>query len=266
MAIITISSQPGSQGESIGQEVAGHLGYTLITSEKVNEIIRERYQIDHSLRGEIDQMPREKESAKLFAGLISAVLTDMAVFNHLVVLECGGQFIFRSFPNALHVRIIAPRDARAHNIMQENGASPEQAMKTIDELDRRHERFLCTIFRQPANIPECYDLSINTKGLHVGAAVELILSAVRLKKLDAYGMVSSEIVERLKLHNQIRLQRALTNLSLKSTHSLSQFANASERVFARLLDFYGIRWEYEPRTFPLRFDEKGNIIEAVLML
>ncbi len=262
LAIITISYQPGSQGESIGQDLAGHLGYALITPDKVSEIIRERYQIDYSLRGEIDQTPREKESAKLFASLISAVLTDMAVLNHLIVLECGGQFIFRSFPNALHVRIIAPRETRAHNIMQENGSPLEQALKTIDELDRRHERFLRTSFRQPANMPERYDLSINTKGLHVDAVVELILSAVRLKKLDAYGMVSSETVERLKLHNQIRLQRALTNLSLNSTHSLSQFANASELVFARLLDFYGIRWEYEPRTFPLRYDGKGNIIEA----
>ena len=28
------------------------------------------------------------------------------------------------------------------------------------------------------------------------------------------------------------------------------------------MDFYGIRWEYEPRTFPLRFNEEGNILEA----
>ena len=33
-------------------------------------------------------------------------------------------------------------------------------------------------------------------------------------------------------------------------------------VFARLLDFYGIQWQYEPRTFPLSYDEKGNISEA----
>src|SRR3989442_3019825 len=41
-----------------------------------------------------------------------------------------------------------------------------------------------------------------------------------------------------------------------------QFAHSSERVFARLLDFYRIRWEYEPRTFPLEHDEQGNVAEA----
>jgi len=40
------------------------------------------------------------------------------------------------------------------------------------------------------------------------------------------------------------------------------FAHPSEKEFARLLDFYQIRWEYEPRTFPLEWDEEGNVTEA----
>ena len=36
------------------------------------------------------------------------------------------------------------------------------------------------------------------------------------------------------------------------------FANESEREFAKILDFYRIRWQYEPKTFPLEFDEEGN--------
>ncbi|MGQ9816152.1 MAG: hypothetical protein ACUVR3_13570 [Candidatus Roseilinea sp.] len=40
------------------------------------------------------------------------------------------------------------------------------------------------------------------------------------------------------------------------------FAHPAEEMFARILDFYGIAWEYEPRTFPLEWDEQGNVIEA----
>lgn len=29
-----------------------------------------------------------------------------------------------------------------------------------------------------------------------------------------------------------------------------------------MLDYYGIEWEYEPHTFPLEWDEDGNVIEA----
>jgi hypothetical protein len=40
------------------------------------------------------------------------------------------------------------------------------------------------------------------------------------------------------------------------------FAHESEREFAAILDYYQIRWEYEPRTFPLRWDADGKPIES----
>ena len=41
-----------------------------------------------------------------------------------------------------------------------------------------------------------------------------------------------------------------------------RFAHNSERQFAKLLDFYGIAWEYEPRTFVLERDRAGNPVQA----
>ncbi len=40
------------------------------------------------------------------------------------------------------------------------------------------------------------------------------------------------------------------------------FAHPSEEQFAQILDFYQVLWKYEPRTFELRWDEAGNVIEA----
>lgn len=37
-----------------------------------------------------------------------------------------------------------------------------------------------------------------------------------------------------------------------------EFAHNSERQFARLLDFYGVPWDYEPRSFPLAWDNAGE--------
>lgn len=42
----------------------------------------------------------------------------------------------------------------------------------------------------------------------------------------------------------------------------TQFVHEAEKVFAQILDFYGISWEYEPKTFPLDRDEDGNVTEA----
>jgi hypothetical protein len=41
-----------------------------------------------------------------------------------------------------------------------------------------------------------------------------------------------------------------------------RFVNKAELEVAKLLDFYGIRWEYEPRTFVLETDDEGRVIEA----
>lgn len=40
------------------------------------------------------------------------------------------------------------------------------------------------------------------------------------------------------------------------------FSHPSEAEFARILDFYQIAWEYEPKTFVLRQDDQGNTLEA----
>lgn len=40
------------------------------------------------------------------------------------------------------------------------------------------------------------------------------------------------------------------------------FAHASERMAAEILDYYCIRWQYEPRTFPLEWDGAGNVIQS----
>ena len=45
-------------------------------------------------------------------------------------------------------------------------------------------------------------------------------------------------------------------------HERTRFAHNSERQFAKLLDFYGIVWEYEPRTFILEWDREGNPQQA----
>ncbi|NLS76249.1 MAG: hypothetical protein GXY76_03215 [Chloroflexi bacterium] len=40
------------------------------------------------------------------------------------------------------------------------------------------------------------------------------------------------------------------------------FAHPSEEEFSHILDFYQIGWQYEPTTFPLRWDEAGEVVES----
>ena len=40
-----------------------------------------------------------------------------------------------------------------------------------------------------------------------------------------------------------------------------RFAHASERQFAKLLEFYGIEWAYEPTSFDIDFDKEGRVLQ-----
>ena len=40
------------------------------------------------------------------------------------------------------------------------------------------------------------------------------------------------------------------------------FSHPSEVEFAKVLDFFAIEWRYEPKTFPIYWDDKGNLLEA----
>jgi hypoxanthine phosphoribosyltransferase len=40
------------------------------------------------------------------------------------------------------------------------------------------------------------------------------------------------------------------------------FAHASEAEMSRILDFYAVRWEYEPHTFPILWNLDGEVVES----
>ena len=41
-----------------------------------------------------------------------------------------------------------------------------------------------------------------------------------------------------------------------------RFAHHSEAELARILDFYDVRWQYEPHTFPVLWNLDGQVVES----
>jgi hypothetical protein len=57
-------------------------------------------------------------------------------------------------------------------------------------------------------------------------------------------------------------KRSDDELPVSEKVATAAFAHPSERVAAQILDFYGLRWEYEPTTFPIEWDSKGQVIAS----
>ncbi len=66
--------------------------------------------------------------------------------------------------------------------------------------------------------------------------------------------------------NVLRVKRNATknnklDLEFKNAENII-FAHESEKEFAKILDFYRIKWEYEPGTFTLEWDENDNPVTS----
>jgi hypoxanthine phosphoribosyltransferase len=49
-----------------------------------------------------------------------------------------------------------------------------------------------------------------------------------------------------------------TSVDANPLVAVTRFAHDSERRFARILDFYGVQWEYEPVEFALDWESNGH--------
>ena len=47
-----------------------------------------------------------------------------------------------------------------------------------------------------------------------------------------------------------------------TSHSPPRFAHDSEAELARILDYYGIEWQYEPDVFPICWNADGAVVES----
>jgi hypothetical protein len=128
------------------------------------------------------------------------------------------------------------------------------------ETERKAERM--RRFGLASAPPHLFDLVLNTELLEPEGVAEMIRSAAGQRGLAEIGLLSPAAEAHLQF--QVRLKLAKYgfqppgHVSLKSR----RFVHPSEEVFANLLDFYRVAWEYEPRSFPIQWDKDDRVLEA----
>jgi hypoxanthine phosphoribosyltransferase len=80
--------------------------------------------------------------------------------------------------------------------------------------------------------------------------------AVSLEKNELYQVLKAEHEETVTKRRKLTETPELPSSSLRP----SSFGHPSEEEFAKLLDFYRIEWLYEPRSFPLAWQD-GKVVE-----
>lgn len=224
MGLILFSGKAGSGAEEAARLTALRLpSWELVTAERVASLLAE----------EFGAVP---EAA--WGAAVTSVVARSAMAHGLILCVPGVERLFSEFPSVLRVRVEATAARRAGRIMLDRRLERPAAEALLAGLDggASVDAAFGVTFDEALVTPEQMALMVSA------AAVESLLEASR------EAAIQFEVRLRLAEHG-------LTPLG-KASARKKPFANRSEEIFANLLDFYRIPWEYEPRTFVL--SEEGN--------
>jgi hypoxanthine phosphoribosyltransferase len=89
-----------------------------------------------------------------------------------------------------------------------------------------------------------------------------MLAAAAAQRLGEQGLLSPNAADEIEFETRLELAKRGIVPARRARVSKASFGHPSEEMFANLLDFYRIQWEYEPRSFPLEWDKDGRVTEA----
>jgi hypothetical protein len=134
-----------------------------------------------------------------------------------------------------------------------------QLMRELEAEQRRRQKTLLG----RATIPsDWFDLILNAESMDSEQMVEIIQGSVAALGLKERGYLSNAAEAQIQFQIRLRLSRHGIVPPGAVRFPDKGFAHHSEQIFANLLDFYRIAWEYEPRSFPVRWDADGHVSEA----
>lgn len=249
MAIISVSGDPGCAHEDLARAIAQRTGCELLT----------RRDVEQAIAGDV----RDQEiPERAWPPLLRSAIARRAVDRHVVYSLEGGERLFHGFPGVLCVLLIAPPSRRIGSVMVDQQLDREAAKRFLREREievvaARKRRF----GRSHSRLHE-FDLILNDNQQTPEMLASVVEAAIQSRGLFEQGMLSAAAEAQVQF--QARLQLAKFGLTPPDhvPPERNGFGHPSEEIFARLLDFYRIEWQYEPRSFPLQWDKDGHVTEA----
>ncbi|HLJ47653.1 MAG TPA: hypothetical protein VKU01_16670 [Bryobacteraceae bacterium] len=205
-----------------------------------------------SVSGEVG-CPYE-EVAELIARDLSAELLAGANLQHRIAEEFGAASIPEKARKYV-TRSIACRIGTSKHVVI-SGPKSESVIRDLPSSLRMH------VFRDRGGKVRDFDIVLNANSLDCPQMAQIAHSTICTMGLLTSGYLSEK--DEAQAQFDLRLQMARFGIAPQhgTAAARKQFNHPSEEIFANLLDFYGIRWEYEPRSFPLQWDKDGNVLEA----
>jgi len=250
MAIVTISVQPGLRVDEIAREAATRLNFELITQARVESLYGGEF-------GSGAAIP-----TRGYSDVVTSILAKLASEHHIVFSGWGGQSLYRYIPQMLRVMVVAPPAVRAGMLMVDRALERPAAITVLRQLEREHSAWLRPRLRNASLSAVQFDLTLNAERWEPSFLAAAVVSTAQAFGIDKAPLLSSTAERQIQF--EVRLRLARLGVAAPGVVFLPSrgFAHPSEEIFANLLDFYRIPWEYEPRSFPIVWDDQGKVVES----
>lgn len=199
---------------------------------------------------------------KAWPALATSLLAHLALESPLVVCVPGAELLFRDMPGLLRVHVVAGEQRRVGMLMLEHRLERPAANQLLHQLERQMKETRRNRFARVSIPPASYDLMLNMEQFDSDLVSALIEQAAAARGLLVDPKLSASAEAQIQFQMRMRLAKFGITPPGRVALKRKPFANPSEEIFANLLDFYRISWEYEPRSFPLQFDKEGHALEA----
>jgi len=250
MGLITITGQPGCRVDEVARILRKILSFELLPGSRIESLLAKEF-------GSAEAVP-EKAWLDAAASLLAPILPQ----RHLIVTGNSVHLMGKIFPGTLRVQIVAPEAVRTGALMVDHRLDRPAARALLRDLEQKNADVLEKRGGRRRTLPEHFDLVVNGETLPSEALASIIRETCVTAGIEDRGLLSPAVASQIEF--KIRLRLARHGLTPPGSVGLARrvFAHPSEEIFANLLDFYRIAWEYEPRSFPVQWDSGGNVSES----
>jgi hypothetical protein len=205
MSLITLSAPYGAGGSQIGPAVAARLEVPFVdraiptgVAERLAVPLVEAVNRDESVGswltrallsfgqvgpvlGGATPLPGQVVSDDAFRQATEEVLREHAAGAGAVILGRAGAIVLGDEPNALHVRLSGPVEARVAQGMRLERVDKATAERHVEGTDRAREAYVEHFYRRSARDAGLYHLVIDSTALALDVCSDLIVAAARAR-------------------------------------------------------------------------------------
>jgi cytidylate kinase len=201
MAVISLSRQFGAGGKTLGQRLAGRLGYRFVYND-ILDLVAEEAQVslervsavdseygDRLMRWVENLVPADfvqrhlgenlrDFDEKKYRQFLTQIIWRLAEAGDVVILGRGSQFFLAERADTVRVLMVAREEDRVGFMMRHYDLTKQKAQRLVGKERRRRRRFLEGLQVADPDSPQHYHLVINRSLVSLERAEEMVVQLV----------------------------------------------------------------------------------------